>query len=222
MTNSRARFGGPFYCQEAIIADIFDWSATAASNTTVDGININTGMPPGNVDNAFRSVMALIRNSFATALEGFLNGSSSLPLANGGTGGADAATARANIGLGTVAIEDTVPVAKGGTGGITAAAAFANIAISTSSLADSGYIKFTNGLLFQWGSNATGSNGNSAPINFQTAFTSSCFGMLATSVSVNPSNVDGNAVSASAVSTTQFVLGCDDSARIAFWFAVGI
>ncbi|MGE6824334.1 hypothetical protein [Pseudomonas soli] len=46
-----------------------------------------------------------------------------LPVAKGGTGGATASDARANLGLGTVATESVVPVAKGGTGGSTAAAA---------------------------------------------------------------------------------------------------
>lgn len=71
---------------EATIASLFDWSATAASNTSVDGIGINTGMSPGNVDNALRSIMALIRNTFAAALTNFLAGSAALPVANGGTG----------------------------------------------------------------------------------------------------------------------------------------
>ncbi len=204
------------------MADIFDWSATPASNTTVDGININTGMPVGNVDNAFRSIMALVRNSFATALEGFLNGSSSLPLANGGTGGTDAATARANIGLGTVALENTVPVAQGGTGATTAAAAFAAIAVAGSSLANPGYMKFANGLLFQWGTDTTGSNGYSGALTFPVAFTSTVFGMLATNITPQPSNLDGNSVSAAASSLTQFVLGCDDTARSVFWVAIGV
>ena len=31
-----------------------DYSTTASSNTAINGININTGMPPSNVDNALR------------------------------------------------------------------------------------------------------------------------------------------------------------------------
>lgn len=70
------------------MADLFDWSTTAASNTSVDGIGINTNMSIANIDNSFRSIMALIRNSFATALENFLNGTDPLGVANGGTGAA--------------------------------------------------------------------------------------------------------------------------------------
>lgn len=39
-----------------------------------------------------------------------------LPVNKGGTGGADQATARAGLGLGSVAVENVVPIGKGGTG----------------------------------------------------------------------------------------------------------
>lgn len=80
------------------MASLFDWSATAASNTSVDGIGINTGMSPGNVDNALRSVMALVRNTFAAALTNFLAGSAALPVANGGTGAITAPLALTALG----------------------------------------------------------------------------------------------------------------------------
>lgn len=40
--------------------DIQDWSATAASNTDVDGIDISEGCDPANINNAIRAVMANI------------------------------------------------------------------------------------------------------------------------------------------------------------------
>lgn len=68
------------------MSDIFDWSTTASSNTTVDGVGINTGMDPGNVDNAFRSLMSVVRSTFTSGLQNFLAGSAGLGVANGGTG----------------------------------------------------------------------------------------------------------------------------------------
>jgi hypothetical protein len=85
---------------------IFDWSSTASSNTTCDSINVNTGMSPANVDNVFRSIMALVRGTFASALQTFLAGSAPLPLANGGTAGTDAATALSSLGALSSAYRD--------------------------------------------------------------------------------------------------------------------
>lgn len=86
---------------------IFDWSATPSSNTTVDSINIAEGCPAGNVNNALRSIMGLIRQSFSSTLANFFAGTSALAIANGGTGATDAAGARAA--LGAASSVDAVP-----------------------------------------------------------------------------------------------------------------
>jgi len=65
---------------------IYDWSTTAANNTTVEGIGINTNMSIADIDNAFRAIMAVSRNTFASGLQTFLAGSAGLGVANGGTG----------------------------------------------------------------------------------------------------------------------------------------
>lgn len=43
-------------------------------------------MPIGGIDNAFRSVMAIVRNSFTSTLKNFLAGVSALGVGSGGTG----------------------------------------------------------------------------------------------------------------------------------------
>lgn len=86
---------------------IFDWSATPSSNTTVDSINIAEGCPAGNVNNAMRSIMALVRQSFSSTLANFFAGTSALAVANGGTGATDAAGAR--TALGAASTLDMVP-----------------------------------------------------------------------------------------------------------------
>lgn len=80
------------------MASLFDWSATPASNTTVNGINIAEGMSPALVNDAMRSIMALVRSSFDTSLQTFLANTAQLPIANGGTGAATAAAALTALG----------------------------------------------------------------------------------------------------------------------------
>jgi hypothetical protein len=94
------------------MASIFDWSATAASNTTIDGIDSDTGTSPANVDNLIRSMAAIIRQTFASALQSFLAGSAALPVANGGTGATTAAAALTGIGALSSSYRDLPLVTK--------------------------------------------------------------------------------------------------------------
>jgi len=52
--------------------DIQDWSTTAASNTDVDGIDIDEGCEPANINNALRAIMATLPPSaISSAAPGF-------------------------------------------------------------------------------------------------------------------------------------------------------
>jgi phage-related tail fiber protein len=82
---------------------IWDWSSSAGSNGSIDGVNIAENCAPGGINDAVRAVMANVRAAFAIGLQSFLSGASPLPIANGGTGGTTAAAARTALGVPSVA-----------------------------------------------------------------------------------------------------------------------
>mgnify|MGYP003134388847 CR=1 FL=1 len=96
------------------------YSATAASNTDIDSINIDEGMAPSNVNNAIRELMAHTADVVAgtTALSsinidgGSITGITDLAVADGGTGSSTASGARTNLGLGDAATK-TVGTSNG-------------------------------------------------------------------------------------------------------------
>lgn len=77
---------------------LFDWSTSAGSNTSVDGVSVAEGMSPALVNNAIRAVMSVIRSTFAVAIQPFLAGTDPLPLANGGTAATSASAALTSLG----------------------------------------------------------------------------------------------------------------------------
>jgi len=82
-----------------------DYSATAASNTDVGGINCDEGMAPSNVNDCIRELMSHTAEVVAgtTALSsinidgGSITGITDLAVADGGTGASTAAAARSNL-----------------------------------------------------------------------------------------------------------------------------
>jgi hypothetical protein len=50
---------------------VADWSATAADNTDVGGVNIAEGCPPSGINNAIRTVMAQIKDFSTTEASGY-------------------------------------------------------------------------------------------------------------------------------------------------------
>jgi len=219
---------------------VFDWSTTASSNGTVDGINIAEGCPPANINNAIRSAMAIIRSTFASGLQTFLAGSTALPVVNGGTGATTAAGIRSAAGLGSIATQNAnavaitggtisglssaLAIASGGTGATTASAALTalgGLGVSSYSFASPGYIKFTNGLLFQWGSASVGAD-SSATVTFPVAYTTVATpNVSAVALSGSTTNSQ-NTGYVSHTLTNLTIWNADDRTVTVPWIAIGV
>jgi hypothetical protein len=72
---------------------ISEFSATAADNTDIDGINLGEGMLPSDVNNAIRELMAQLKD-----LQAGTSGDT-IPITAGGTGATTASAARTALGL---------------------------------------------------------------------------------------------------------------------------
>jgi hypothetical protein len=77
------------------ITKISEYSATAASNTDINGIDIAEGCAPSGINDAIRTLMKQIKD-----LQAGTSGDT-IPLTAGGTGATTASAARAALGAGT-------------------------------------------------------------------------------------------------------------------------
>jgi len=84
-----------------------EYSATPASNTVVDDVNIDENCPPSGINNAIRELMAHTADVVAGTVAlstinidgGSITGITDLAVADGGTGGSTASAARTNLGV---------------------------------------------------------------------------------------------------------------------------
>lgn len=72
---------------------ISEWSATPASNTDIDGINIAEGCAPSGINDAIREMMAQVKDLYSGTT------GDAIAVAGGGTGATTAANARTNLGV---------------------------------------------------------------------------------------------------------------------------
>lgn len=129
---------------------ISEWSATPASNTDIDGINIAEGCAPSGINDAIREMMAQVKDLYSGTT------GDAIAIAGGGTGATTASAARTALGvaIGT----DVLPVANpsytgtltGGTGVVNFGAgqfykaASGNVGMGTSSPSTGARISFGN------------------------------------------------------------------------------
>jgi len=72
---------------------ISEWSATPASNTDIDGINIAEGCAPSGINDAIREMMAQVKDLYSGTT------GDAIAIAGGGTGATTASAARTNLGV---------------------------------------------------------------------------------------------------------------------------
>lgn len=115
---------------------ISEYDSNASNNTDIDGININEGCTPSGINNAIREIMSHLKD-----LQAGTSGDT-IPVAAGGTGSADIATARTNLGAAKSGANSditslsglTTPLsaAQGGTGVTSIAALVTSLGLDTS------------------------------------------------------------------------------------------
>jgi hypothetical protein len=190
--------------------------ALSSSSLTVTGIGTFTGAVTASAFNGAVGTVTPSTGAFTTLTStgGALNGTIGATTPNTGS-------------FSAITLATALAVAQGGTGASTAAAAFANIAVATSLLATSGYIKLTNGLIFQWGQYTTlTSPDGTITITFPLVFPSACFTFLCSPVvDTYATGTDSWLIQSGVASVTSATIRVASSANAAQlkanWFAIG-
>ena len=214
------------------MSGITAWSPTASANTSVGGINIAEGCPPGNVNDGIRQVMAILRSSISTTLDA--------TLASGNIQASDATlTALANLttaanqliyatGPDAFAMATLTPFARtllDDPDAATARATLGTFAISSFNLASPGYVKFPVGAgTFQvcWGTVTTAANALTV-ITYPSAFLTASFPTISGGLQDGGANENNPFVASSpAPSATGFsAFSSRDESSSCTWLAVG-
>lgn len=163
--------------------------------------------------------------SSVTITGGSITGITDLAVADGGTGSSTLSANAVLLGNGTSALQTVAPSTSGNvltSNGTTWTSAALNFA---KSLTTNGYQELPGGLIIQWGTSTTISNGGSETITFPKAFTTSVF-QIQRSENRNSGYTGGSESWLTSITTTSFVLnhrGFDTytGSMSYYWFAIG-
>ena len=204
---------------------VTDYSVTAASNTSISGIDISENCSPANLNNAQRQLMAdiaqgIVDGDFATT-SGLQAEDATLTALAGVTTAADKLIYA--TGVDTFSTTDITAYGRTVLGLASAAALRSNIGavgIDSASLTANGYIKLTNGFIIQWGT-GTSSGNASTTINYPTAFSN--FSIPLADGARSQSNAQDNNPDTESAGLTSFtVYSAADQGLPIWWIAVGV
>jgi hypothetical protein len=214
---------------------IWDLSATAGSNGTIEGVNVADGCPAGNLNDGIRGLAAAVRNTFTSALQSFFAGSSTLPIANGGTAGATIVDARTNLGAAAAgtnsditaltALASPITLAQGGTGATSAAAARSALGIvnvaASSLIENGGYRTWSDGIKESWGYIDVSAD-SSGSVTFPSAYTSWVNVALGPQTRIGVGEAQNTGLSGNPTVTGFAVYNAQDSSMRVWWQARGV
>jgi hypothetical protein len=220
---------------------IEDWSATAANNSTVLGVNIAENCPAANVNNALRQLMADVAGGVNFSILGDFLASSSLSSARSALGVSGGSTSSNNFGNLTN-VANKVPYMTGSDAwSTTDFTSFGRQVVATgdaaallallgtgggggiSGSASSGYVTFNfSGTVFkvQW-KDATANANSSTSVTYPTSFSS--WSRAWVNTAINDTDANNNNPTVFSTSTTgATIYSARDSAKSITVFAIGV